>query len=263
MRAETTSKSLTVKNDARGVMHDTSTLNMSEVAVDVEHQSMQTGINGMEGDMNGGSVCDSNTLGTEGEDTGMKGGDNHGACTPNKIGNWAIKMPHDAVTAFLEKAKHNSQANREMLGLLAGNQDEGKLSITHLIIPLQQGDAASCECLGEVQVARTFQDLGVIQIGWIHTHPAHDTFLSSVDVHTQYALQRMVPGAVATVCSIGADCWIHTHEVDTPHGYTHIPHMIHSSVLLMSIPNMHFSEWCREQWQQSAPSKRRKLNTTT
>ena len=113
-----------------------------------------------------------------------------------------VGMPHDTVTSFLQVAAQNSENNVETLGLLAGWQGEQGAHITHLVVPLQQGDSASCECLGEALVAQCFQEHGVIQLGWIHTHPAHDTFLSSIDVHTQYNLQREVSGAVATVCSI-------------------------------------------------------------
>ena len=86
-------------------------------------------------------------------------------------------------------AEKSTQANKETLGFLAGRIDSDELRITHLIVPMQQGDAVSCECLGEVQVAEAFQGQGIIQLGWIHTHPAHDSFLSSFDVHTIHAIQ--------------------------------------------------------------------------
>jgi proteasome lid subunit RPN8/RPN11 len=39
-------------------------------------------------------------------------------------------------------------------------------------------------------------------LGWIHTHPAYDVFLSSVDMHNQYEYQNMLPEVLAIVCSI-------------------------------------------------------------
>ena len=38
-----------------------------------------------------------------------------------------------------------------------------------------------------------------VVIGWIHTHPTFDAFLSSVDQHQQFSVQVMQPKAVAIV----------------------------------------------------------------
>ena len=42
----------------------------------------------------------------------------------------------------------------------------------------------------------------IIMVGWIHTHPAYDVFLSSVDMHNQYEYQKMLKEFIAIVCSI-------------------------------------------------------------
>ena len=42
----------------------------------------------------------------------------------------------------------------------------------------------------------------IILVGWIHTHPAYDVFLSSVDMHNQYEYQNMLQEFLAIVCSI-------------------------------------------------------------
>ena len=73
--------------------------------------------------------------------------------------------------------------------------------MTHLVVPRQKGDSTTCECLDEELVVAALQENGVVQVGWIHTHPSHSTFLSSIDVHTQYRLQSDIPGAVAIVHS--------------------------------------------------------------
>ena len=41
----------------------------------------------------------------------------------------------------------------------------------------------------------------VITLGWIHTHPQFDLFLSSVDLHNQLGYQLQLPEAVAIVYS--------------------------------------------------------------
>jgi len=38
-------------------------------------------------------------------------------------------------------------------------------------------------------------------LGWIHTHPQYDLFLSAVDLHNQIAYQMQLPEAIAIVSS--------------------------------------------------------------
>lgn len=43
----------------------------------------------------------------------------------------------------------------------------------------------------------------LIVLGWIHTHPRHTCFMSSVDMHTHCGFQTMLP-EVRTWCQKGA-----------------------------------------------------------
>ena len=105
--------------------------------------------------------------------------------------------------------------------------------ITHMVIPKQSGSSDSCQMLNEEEIF-FFQDsvsiiiaknsafrivrmragidskgiyrkicsqANLITFGWIHTHPSQTAFLSSVDLHTQYSYQLMMPEAIAIVCS--------------------------------------------------------------
>ena len=38
-------------------------------------------------------------------------------------------------------------------------------------------------------------------VGWIHTHPGHDMFFSSKDLHAQYSYQRSMPEYFGIVSS--------------------------------------------------------------
>ena len=51
---------------------------------------------------------------------------------------------------------------------------------------------------------------GLSVLGWIHTHPSQTAFLSSVDLHTQFSYQQLLPEAVAVVCapSYGCNKWL-------------------------------------------------------
>lgn len=42
-------------------------------------------------------------------------------------------------------------------------------------------------------------EMNLITLGWIHTHPTQDAFLSSVDMHTHFGYQAMLDEAVAVV----------------------------------------------------------------
>jgi proteasome lid subunit RPN8/RPN11 len=39
-------------------------------------------------------------------------------------------------------------------------------------------------------------------LGWIHTHPDYNAFLSSVDMHNQFLYQCLLPEALAIVVSV-------------------------------------------------------------
>ena len=114
---------------------------------------------------------------------------------------YELQIPQDTVGVFLGLAEQNTNQNIETLGILAGNIVPPNICVTHLVVPRQKGDSTTCECLEEELVVETLQENEVVQVGWIHTHPSHSTFLSSIDVHTQYSLQSDIPGAVAIVHS--------------------------------------------------------------
>ncbi|OEL33104.1 AMSH-like ubiquitin thioesterase 2, partial [Dichanthelium oligosanthes] len=75
---------------------------------------------------------------------------------------------------FMELAKENTSSNLETCGILGASFRDGTYFVTTLIIPKQEGTAHS-------------------------THPSQTCFLSSIDLHTQYSYQVMLPEAVAIV----------------------------------------------------------------
>ncbi|AQK97093.1 AMSH-like ubiquitin thioesterase 2 [Zea mays] len=75
---------------------------------------------------------------------------------------------------FMELAKENTSNNLETCGILGASFRDGTYFVTMLIIPKQEGTAHS-------------------------THPSQTCFLSSIDLHTQYSYQVMLPEAVAIV----------------------------------------------------------------
>ncbi|XP_012479387.1 AMSH-like ubiquitin thioesterase 2 isoform X5 [Gossypium raimondii] len=75
---------------------------------------------------------------------------------------------------FLELAKENTKKDLETCGVLGAFLEKGTFYVTTLIIPKQEATSNS-------------------------THPSQSCFMSSIDLHTQYSYQVMVPEAFAIV----------------------------------------------------------------
>lgn len=99
--------------------------------------------------------------------------------------------PIDVVAAFLKIAHPNTFRKVETCAILAGIEREGSLVINTLIVPPQTGKQDQC-CMtddGEIELFEAQISNSVMTLGWIHTHPQYDLFLSSVDLHNQFAYQ--------------------------------------------------------------------------
>jgi len=116
-----------------------------------------------------------------------------------------VQVPQDLIPTFLRIAKSNSDRGIETLGTLGGSLRNNRLVISHLVIPRQTGKSDSCTMEGLEDVWDVHDRENIIFLGWIHTHPEYDVFLSSVDMHNQYEWQHMLPEALAIVCSIKFD----------------------------------------------------------
>jgi len=116
-----------------------------------------------------------------------------------------VIVPQDLIPTFLRIAKMNSDRGIETLGTLGGSLRNNRLVISHLVIPRQTGKSDSCTMEGLEDVWDVHDRENIIFLGWIHTHPEYDVFLSSVDMHNQYEWQHMLPEALAIVCSIKFD----------------------------------------------------------
>ena len=113
-----------------------------------------------------------------------------------------VVVPGDLMDTFLRVALSNSSRGIETLGTLGGSLCQDRLVISHLVIPRQTGKPDSCTMEGLEDVWEVHDSESIIFLGWIHTHPEYDVFLSSVDMHNQYEWQHMLPEALAIVCSI-------------------------------------------------------------
>ncbi|KAH0877133.1 hypothetical protein HID58_064527, partial [Brassica napus] len=100
---------------------------------------------------------------------------------------------------FTELARENTDKDLETCGTLAAFLERGVFYVTTLIIPKQESTANSCQAMNEVDVFSIQNERELYPVGWIHTHPSQGCFMSSVDLHTHYSYQVMVPEAFAIV----------------------------------------------------------------
>ncbi|XP_047337739.1 AMSH-like ubiquitin thioesterase 1 [Impatiens glandulifera] len=101
--------------------------------------------------------------------------------------------------SFMRMAKSNTDKNLETCGVLAGSLKNRKFSITALIIPKQESTSDSCQTTNEEDIFEVQDKRSLFPLGWIHTHPTQSCFMSSIDVHTHYSYQIMLPEAIAIV----------------------------------------------------------------
>ncbi|XP_050439965.1 STAM-binding protein-like [Adelges cooleyi] len=167
-----------------------------------------------------------------------------------------IIVPGDLLQRFLDIVKNNTMVNLETCGILAGKLSVNSLIITTLLIPNQNCTPDSCTATNEEDIFE-FQDTkNLMTLGWIHTHPSQASFMSSVDLHTHYAYQIMLPEAIAIVCATKfnnnsfftltpygvqfiASCksasGFHTHNVDNEDMYAIAEHILWDYSLLVNI----------------------------
>lgn len=112
-----------------------------------------------------------------------------------------VIIPMETMKKFLGLASRNTTNNIETCGILAGCLAKNQLRITHIIIPKQSGTSDSCNTMNEEELFDIQDQLNLITLGWIHTHPSQTAFLSSVDLHTHFSYQIMMKEAIAIVCA--------------------------------------------------------------
>lgn len=95
---------------------------------------------------------------------------------------------------FLELAKENTEKDLETCGVLGASFKKNIFYVTTLIVPKQESTSSSCQASNEEELF-TIQN----EHSLFPTHPTQSCFMSSVDIHTQYSYQVMVPEAIAIV----------------------------------------------------------------
>ncbi|XP_052725889.1 AMSH-like ubiquitin thioesterase 2 isoform X2 [Vigna angularis] len=124
---------------------------------------------------------------------------------PSPALSFVERVPQDAqsshVTVFnsgdgSSKTDNESTSSKSMRDV---HIEKGTLYMTTLIIPKQESASNSCQATNEEEVFKILNERTLYPVGWIHTHPSQSCFMSSVDLHTQYSYQMMIPEAFAIV----------------------------------------------------------------
>ncbi|KAI3775635.1 hypothetical protein L1987_50216 [Smallanthus sonchifolius] len=136
-------------------------------------------------------------LPTTSPDTGPgSGNSSDGVCSESPL---ELHISSTVMDHFMKMAKSNTDKDLETCGILAGSLKNRKFYVTTLIIPKQEGTANSCQATNEEEIFEVQDKRSLFPLGWIHTHPTQSCFMSSIDVHTHYAYQIMLPEAIAIV----------------------------------------------------------------
>ena len=92
----------------------------------------------------------------------------------------------------------------EFMGYLLGTVEEETraVNVTGLYIPEQTGERDKVQQSSEntnLALLGVTQEQNACVVGWVHSHPTFDAYLSSVDQHQQAHIQSGVNHAVAVV----------------------------------------------------------------
>lgn len=115
-----------------------------------------------------------------------------------------VVVPRGLLSQFLEIAKPNTERapyGIETCGVLAGSVEPGtgRLVVSTVVIPKQDGGPDTCSMTNETELFDFCMANDLLTLGWIHTHPRQECFMSSVDLHTHCGFQTMLPEAIAIV----------------------------------------------------------------
>lgn len=110
-----------------------------------------------------------------------------------------VQIPENFFKTFVELAWANDDGKEFMAWILGredtipGSKKKTGLFVEGLYVPKQSADGFSVHemDIGSTRLTQV--------VGWVHSHPTFDSFLSSVDQHVQFRLQKDFPRAIAVV----------------------------------------------------------------
>ena len=82
-----------------------------------------------------------------------------------------VICPVEAIASFVRLAHPNTSRHIETCAILAGDEINGQLVITALIVPTQTGKSDMCAMEDEMELFECQMAENLMTIGWIHPHP--------------------------------------------------------------------------------------------
>lgn len=112
-----------------------------------------------------------------------------------------VQISYDMIKLFMHHVEVNTKKGIESCAVLAGELggEDNVLRVNTLILPPQKGSRDQVEMLNEEVLLEETMEKELIVMGWIHTHPEFQCFLSSIDVHTTLGFQILLEEALAIV----------------------------------------------------------------
>jgi len=104
-------------------------------------------------------------------------------------------------THAIKYANYKRNVWVEVIGLLAGNEKNGKMFINDAY-PMGSGNAISVKIKNPSNYLKVWNKIrkkGDYIVGWYHSHPGYDLFMSMEDVNTQRRYQAFYEKSIALV----------------------------------------------------------------
>ncbi|CAG2106570.1 unnamed protein product [Medioppia subpectinata] len=112
-----------------------------------------------------------------------------------------VVIPQRLIQKFLVSAQSNTNRNVETCAILGAQLANNVFTITHVIVTKQSGTADSCQMVNEEEIIPIQDTHRFMVVGWIHTHPTQNAFMSSIDLHTHWPYQQLLSESIAIVCA--------------------------------------------------------------
>ena len=122
------------------------------------------------------------------------------AAAPNGLR--PLHIPKTVTDEFLKAAHANTATNIETGAWLFGSLTDWGLVVNMIVIPPQTGFRDHfVQSDHDDDVLVRYSEMGLLPLGWIHTHPVWDSYLSGIDMHMQLSFQLSFVFALFFFCT--------------------------------------------------------------
>ncbi|CAJ0928502.1 unnamed protein product, partial [Mesorhabditis belari] len=113
----------------------------------------------------------------------------------------SIELPQNAVSKFLEVVRVSRRDVAAALAFFCGKKTDKSYEITHLVFPGQIYLQDKSQIVVPKEMTKILSEQAPEVIGWIHTHPRGDAFMSTTDLHDHFPYQKKIESAICVICT--------------------------------------------------------------